>query len=769
MNGKRFLISSVGIILLTALLYAGCSDVNGGGSVGPKEINPGPGWAALEAQNPPAARADHAIVSLDDFIYVFGGELSGVAKITGTQETSPDSLYRYNVFTNEWQAIAPTGDTPGRLAGHTMVAHDGRLILFGGKKSDGSRSNDIWVYTPSAMSWEKVTTVAGPTPRSEHMAAVVGDVMVVAGGTDGAGFNTESWKLDLSSFAWQQMSFLPVDNPNDMKGGRLFPLISPYDAQTEKARTVMAYLYSKLLTARVDQGTWTEASSSGMVPPARRETGASSENNLLYIFGGTGANGDILSDTWRYNSFSETWEQLGDLPTPMTGAEVASASNGMYFFGGKSGDSGEMSNRIFRFEDTETFTITCSVEPPEGGTITVSPESRNGSYTAGTPVGVTLNVNKGYRLKEWRMEGDLFTNVQEESNEKIWSLLSMNTSLTAVLEKYETVTLTINIYPENSGIVVCDPPFDVEPGTVVLLYPVGRYNNYEFTHFIADTDSSVIHHDENGWSITMNDDVFLTAHFRDIQVEFDDAALREAVCRALGIASIPVPIIYPSQMATIHQIEASNKGIKSLKGIQHCTTLEALTIGDNAISDFTDIEFLTTLRYLDVSGNNHDDIFFVRNLVNLETLAVGGSANLTSIGPVENLKKLKTLSTYNSGVTSLAGVENLPELAEIGAEYCNISSLAPIANLPKLVKLSVEGNNITSISEVATLPYVRELGFYGNNITDISPLDNLMTESLQYVILKENPNLITKEGSPARVIIDKLTDEGVLVYWDYRE
>ena len=87
---------------------------------------------------------------------------------------------------------------------HTTVLHKNRLIIFGG--GNGAMAlNDVWVMDvsvpPERMRWVKQrTTGAKPSPRGYHTANLVGNVMVVVGGSDGRQTFADIFCLNLGDF-----------------------------------------------------------------------------------------------------------------------------------------------------------------------------------------------------------------------------------------------------------------------------------------------------------------------------------------------------------------------------------------------------------------------------------------------------------------------------------------------------------------------------------------------------------------------------------------
>lgn len=93
---------------------------------------------------------------------------------------------------------------PPRRA-HTAVLYRGRIWVFGG--GNGTQAlNDLWTLevghnaAVDKMKWEMIGTNGKmPTARGYHTANLVGNVMVVVGGSDGKECFSDIWCLNLGA------------------------------------------------------------------------------------------------------------------------------------------------------------------------------------------------------------------------------------------------------------------------------------------------------------------------------------------------------------------------------------------------------------------------------------------------------------------------------------------------------------------------------------------------------------------------------------------
>ncbi|MFY9114682.1 MAG: leucine-rich repeat domain-containing protein, partial [Dethiobacteria bacterium] len=160
-------------------------------------------------------------------------------------------------------------------------------------------------------------------------------------------------------------------------------------------------------------------------------------------------------------------------------------------------------------------------------------------------------------------------------------------------------------------------------------------------------------------------------------VNIPDSGLEAAVRDAL---ECPDGDITKEMMAGLISLNADNRGIVDLSGIEYATGLKDLCLCNNQISDLSDLN-LPVLRWLDLSNNQ------INNLASL------AEANLP------NLEFLELGANQISNLTGLAEA-SLPTLEELRLHHNQISNLSGLdeGNLPKLEYLLLTNNRINSLS-----------------------------------------------------------------------
>lgn len=207
--------------------------------------------------------------------------------------------------------IAPFG-VP--LAQHTISIVKGRAYCFGGKtrsKVGGEElaNNDIHVVIlPSSgvesADYKKIEASEGAPPRrSGHSAAVVGDRVLIFGGSDEAGQPLDEqgkvWAFDTISNTWSCMQ------PAESNAARPEP-------RTHHA--AVASEHPQPIQHRTDEGSLPQQppDPASIVP----EPPSPDTYGTLVVQGGQDRHGTPLSDLWSFDISTRTWTELPEPPQP---------------------------------------------------------------------------------------------------------------------------------------------------------------------------------------------------------------------------------------------------------------------------------------------------------------------------------------------------------------------------------------------------------------------------------------------------------------------
>ncbi len=205
-------------------------------------------------------------------------------------------------FEGAWATIEPA---PIALTEVAVAAHNGRIWVAGGLRSDGSSSDEVFAYDVATRSWTN-----GPRlPQAVHHAALIseGAGLVLLGGYEADGPTAAVRRLDDESGAWTDDVQLPAPRAAGaaaFDGGRIV------FAGGVQPGSVAGEVFA------LADGAWTQI---GRLSKAREHLAAASDGlGRTFILGGrVGGLGGNLGAVDLVEGGTVT--ALGDLPTPRGG------------------------------------------------------------------------------------------------------------------------------------------------------------------------------------------------------------------------------------------------------------------------------------------------------------------------------------------------------------------------------------------------------------------------------------------------------------------
>ena len=216
-------------------------------------------------------------------------------------------------------------------------------------------------------------------------------------------------------------------------------------------------------------------------------------------------------------------------------------------------------------------------------------------------------------------------------------------------------------------------------------------------------------------------DVTVTANFEGEEVTFADDNLEAAVREAIGKPTGP---IYASDLDGLTSLDAEDKSIADLTGLECATSLTLLYLESNQISDISPLANLASLTELWLYDNQISDIEPLVNLTGLTLLRLYKN-EISDISPLANLTSLPRVNLSQNQISDISHLANLTSLTELWLYDNQISDIEPLVNLTSLTELSLGENEISDISPLADLTSLTYLNLNGNQISDMSPLADL--------------------------------------------
>ena len=313
----------------------------------------------------PTERVGHAMCALGACLFVFGGLETG-----GSHSAS---FGRYDAWALLWEVPRPDGTSPSARVGHAIASLDEQLYVYGGA-SGGRPLGEVYVHNTRTSYWEKAIpdmeevhgdpSCSAPMPIVGHaMAAIdvapgsqlakdnfkfVGQKLLVFGGGDGRKASRDSWLIDVKTLVTRQLVARGTP-PTERVGhaaclvrGRMFYVFGGFVRK-------LGYMFD-LHCLDLQSVMWSQVAVGGVVPDGRinhslaaLEKGAGEKraknSGVLYLFGGA-FKGVPFGDLYRVDEKHKEWEKLepsGLTPEPRSGHSANFIGRRMYVYGGQCG------------------------------------------------------------------------------------------------------------------------------------------------------------------------------------------------------------------------------------------------------------------------------------------------------------------------------------------------------------------------------------------------------------------------------------------------
>lgn len=335
----------------------------------------------LDEQYKPSVR-EHAAGGLVDntAMYMYGGAT--------LEDYNASDFWMYDLVQQKWALISLKGvgltygtigvenayiHPGGRNRSASAVDKDGNFWLFGGLYKDRPSGNefsmgDLWKFSKKTKKWTYYGnhTNANNSPLDRHRARAWFDennnFWIYGGAINGWSYN-DMWMFNTTTLQWTHISgnknnYFTENDPNGnypanvgMSGTQYFPKArSDYGYWKDKTGNFWIYggytvthglhEYGDFWKFNPVTNEWTLIAGSSQIDTPKTATYPGSRNapycwvgndGKLYMQGGLRLWDNFLSDTWRYNIDTNTWEIVVDRPVnqapTIAGYRVEHSSN----------------------------------------------------------------------------------------------------------------------------------------------------------------------------------------------------------------------------------------------------------------------------------------------------------------------------------------------------------------------------------------------------------------------------------------------------------
>ncbi|KAJ4968667.1 hypothetical protein NE237_015368 [Protea cynaroides] len=141
----------------------------------------------------------HSLVSWGEKVLLVGGKTDPWSERI--------SVWGFDTETERWSLMEAKGDVPVARSGHSVVRAGSILILFGGEDAKRRKLNDLHMFDLKSLMWLPLhCTGAGPSPRSNHVAALYDDrILLIFGGSSKSKSLNDLYSLDFETMIWSRI------------------------------------------------------------------------------------------------------------------------------------------------------------------------------------------------------------------------------------------------------------------------------------------------------------------------------------------------------------------------------------------------------------------------------------------------------------------------------------------------------------------------------------------------------------------------------------
>jgi hypothetical protein len=171
----------------------------------------------------------------------------------------------------------------------------------------------------------------------------------------------------------------------------------------------------------------------------------------------------------------------------------------------------------------------------------------------------------------------------------------------------------------------------------------------------------------------------------------------------------------------VYVLEAVNKGIKDLTGLEKCKNLRSLRLTKNQITDLKPLAGLVELQSLDLADNRIADVKPLAGLTNLQYLELSHN-QVTSVEPLKGLSRLNSLYLTGNQLKDIAPLAGLNHLWSLYLAKNQLKDIGALAKLTRISTLDLSDNQIDNVTPLASMTEVNLVLLERNRIADLGPL-----------------------------------------------
>jgi hypothetical protein len=293
---------------------------------------------------------------------------------TSYAQTAPDRT---------WRELLPTSASAPEPRRNGVAIYDPvgrRVVIFGGISGSG-HLNDTWAFDLQTQSWTRLDTRGTPpAARLGHDAVydAMGHQMIVWAGQDQSRFFNDTWALDLTSLAWQELS--PSSRPQARYGSA--SVFDPVERRlvTFAGFTDLSRRFQDTQAFDLDTNTWEDLTPRGDKPEVRCLLTAAYDaaGHRMIMYGGQRSG--PLDDIWAFDFGTRSWTSLTPSERPagrFFAASFLDRRQRFYVFGGATARGDEGETWVFDLASARWSRLEIPGPPPRNGMLAAYVDDRD--------------------------------------------------------------------------------------------------------------------------------------------------------------------------------------------------------------------------------------------------------------------------------------------------------------------------------------------------------------------------------------------------------
>lgn len=281
----------------------------------------------------PAPRAGFALASASSngksYLYVIGGD---------GPDGVDNSVLRYDVASDRWVGFSAK---PTPVADVQAAVVSNRMYVPGGRRADGTISDQLEAYDPQRDEW--VTLAPLPGPRSRYALAAVEGKLYLFGGWDGTAFSDQVWQYNPDTDSWAELGRMPAPRA-DAGAATIEGQVYLLGGANEGGGVARNERYNP-----AEEGGGNPWTILAPLPEPRAAMAAAAASQYVFLLGGGG-------EARSYNSSQDNWE-VADPPLDpaLSGVRAATVGDKLYIFGGR--DANGPSAKAYEYQALYTVVV----------------------------------------------------------------------------------------------------------------------------------------------------------------------------------------------------------------------------------------------------------------------------------------------------------------------------------------------------------------------------------------------------------------------------